>query len=95
MPDEHYAEGIAFAPARQPLTDFTSSQPLLPIREQPLARVEVLGDLEGVPVVIASGEAHLPVALSYTAFTIPLSYESFGMKASSIRILFPPLRINR
>ncbi len=52
--------------------------------------MEVLGDLEGVPVVIASGEAHLPVALSYTAFTIPLSYESFGMKASSIRILFSP-----
>lgn len=91
VPDEHYAEGIAFGSRPATVNGFykfaaTSANP----RATALARVEVLGDLEGVPVVIASGEAHLPVALSYTAFTIPLSYESFGMKASSIRILFSP-----
>lgn len=88
---ERYVEGLAFSSRPVAVNGFykfvaTSANP----RATALARVEVIGNLNGADIVIAENELHLPVALSYTAFTIPLSYERFGMKATSIRLMFAP-----
>ncbi len=38
--------------------------------------------------MIASARTYLPIANSYTAFTAPLSYTRFGIKASGMRLMF-------
>lgn len=53
-----------------------------------LARIEVLGNVDGVEVVIASADMSLTPAMSYTLFSIPLTYRHESVKASSLRILF-------
>lgn len=88
---EHYNEGLNFDSRPAALNGFykfvaTSANP----KATALARVEILAEIDGVEVVLAHGELHLPVSLSYTAFSIPLSYTRFGVKASSIRIHFAP-----
>lgn len=53
-----------------------------------IARIEVLGNVNDVEVVIASADMSLTPAMSYTLFSIPLTYRHEGVKASSLRILF-------
>ncbi len=88
---EHYNEGLKFNSRPAAVNGFykfvaTEANP----RATALARVEVIGEVDGVEIVLASGELHLPVVLSYTAFSIPLSYNRFGTKATSIRLHFAP-----
>lgn len=86
---EQYDEGIAFDSRPSALNGFykylsTSANP----GATAIARIEVMGDAYGTEIVIARGEKLLPPALSYTAFTIPLAYQHFGVKATHLRILF-------
>ena len=52
-----------------------------------MALVEVIGSVDGRQMVIARTEVHLQPAVSYTAFTVPLTYEMFGVKAESVHIM--------
>lgn len=86
---EQYDQGIEFESRPSALNGFykylsTSANP----GATAIARIEVLGDAHGTEIVIARGEKMLAPALSYTAFTIPLDYEHFGVKATHLRILF-------
>lgn len=88
---ERYSEGLKFSSRPAAVNGFykfvaTEANP----RATALARVEVIGDVDGVEIVLADGELHLPVVLSYTAFSIPLTYGRFGVKATSIRLHFAP-----
>lgn len=53
-----------------------------------LVTVEVIGVSEGAETTIASGNAQLPLALSYTAFNVPLEYTVFGAKATRLKVMF-------
>ena len=53
-----------------------------------LARIEMLGTVDGRTVTIARGEALLVPSEGYTAFSIPLDYEMFGVKATRLKIMF-------
>lgn len=53
-----------------------------------VAIIEIYGDVGGELQVIASARTYLPIANSYTAFTAPLSYTRFGIKASGMRLMF-------
>ncbi len=57
-------------------------------RASGLGRIEVLGYQNGVEVVIASASISLAPVMSYTLFSMPLTYRYENVKASSIRILF-------
>lgn len=86
---EQYDQGIEFESRPSALNGFykylsTSANP----GATAIARIEVLGDAYGTETVIARGEKPLAPALSYTAFTIPLTYEHFGVKATHLRVLF-------
>lgn len=51
--------------------------------------VEVIGrDSTGQEVTIASGDALLALASSYTAFSVPLTYTKFGVKAVKLKVMF-------
>lgn len=53
-----------------------------------VALVEVYGKVDGRECVIASGRTYLPVANSYMAFNVKLTYDLFGVKATGIRVMF-------
>ena len=53
-----------------------------------LAVIEVYGEVDGERLVIASATTCLPIANGYTAFTAPLSYSRFGVKATGMKVMF-------
>ncbi len=50
--------------------------------------MEVLGEREGKEIVIASAHRILPLATGYTAFSVPLDYAYYGVKATRIKVMF-------
>ena len=53
-----------------------------------LVTVELIGRGKDGDMVIASGSRRLTLALSYTAFSVPLTYTEFGIKATRIKVMF-------
>lgn len=86
---ETYREGIAWNSRPLSLNGYYRFLPVDANRSASgLAKVEVLGEVEGEERVIASARALLPIASTYTAFSVPLTYDCFGVKATSIRVMF-------
>ncbi|MDE6459205.1 MAG: DUF4493 domain-containing protein, partial [Paramuribaculum sp.] len=82
---EVYNEGIAFSSRPSALNGFYRFVPVVPgSNQQGYVRVEVLSEDN---TVISKGEGFLTPAMGYTAFTVPLVYESFGTKAARIKVL--------
>ncbi|MCM1110311.1 MAG: DUF4493 domain-containing protein [Clostridium sp.] len=52
-----------------------------------LARIEVLGRIDGEEQVIASGSLPLAPSTTYASFSVPLTYERFGVKATRLRVM--------
>lgn len=86
---EQYNEGIAFSGRPmsvngfymfEPSTNFTS--------DRGLVAVEVLGRQGDREITIASGQLSLPLATTYTSFSIPLKYDVFGVKATRLKLMF-------
>lgn len=82
---ESYSEGMAFGSRPSALNGFYR---FIPIAPQPdelgYACIEVLAE-DGS--VIAKGETVLAPATGYTAFSVPLTYSRFGVKASRIKVM--------
>lgn len=86
---ETYTEGMAWSSRPMSLNGYYRFYPSDGNRnDRGLARVEILGKVNGQDEVIASGEARLALALSYTAFSVPLTYTRFGVKATRIKVMF-------
>lgn len=86
---ETYNEGIAWSSRPMSLNGYYRFRPCDADRNDcGLARVELLGKIDGRETVIASGETRLALALSYTAFSVPLSYKYYGVKATRIKVMF-------
>lgn len=86
---ERYNEGVSFhgRPASvngfymfEPCRNFTS--------DRGLVSVEVIGNDGTHDIVIASGQLGLPLATSYTSFSVPLTYRHFGVKATKLKLMF-------
>lgn len=86
---ETYREGISWGSRPLSLNGFYKYAPSEDNwDDRGLALVEVLGERDGKEVVIASGRRILPLATGYTAFSVPLDYEMFGVKATRIKVMF-------
>ena len=86
---ETYNEGIAWGSRPSSLNGYYRYFPCEGDRSDcGLAIVEVLGQVDGKEVVIASGSVRLELASSYTAFSAPLSYRMFGVRATRIKVMF-------
>lgn len=86
---ETYAEGLQWNSRPTSLNGYYRYYPVEGDRSDGgLVAVEVLGIDNGREIVIASGSRRLTLALSYTAFSVPLAYDHFGVKASRIKVMF-------
>ena len=85
---ETYNEGIEF-PSRPVAINgnyhFTPAPNAL--SDCGLITVEVLGQKNGMEISIARNSVKLTPALTYTAFSVPLSYNDFGVKATKLKIM--------
>lgn len=86
---ERYDEGIDFTSRPSALNGYYRLTPVTAGSQDQtaLALVEVIGMADGLPVVIASGRAELQAAPGYTAFTVPLTYTRFGIKAVRVKVM--------
>lgn len=86
---ERYESGIPFESRPAALNGFYKFIPTVDdLSDCGIVSVEVIGDNNGADIVIASGTARLTSATSYTAFSVPLEYIDFGIKATRLNILF-------
>lgn len=86
---ERYEEGIEFGSRPSALNGFYKFSPAMSTAAQTgMATVEVTGiGPDGKEIVIASGRAMLEPATGYTAFSIPLTYALFGVKATGVKVM--------
>lgn len=85
---ESYSPGIAFDARPSALNGFYKFTPCATApNERGIVEIAVSGYDNGTEVILASGRMMLPLATGYTAFSIPLTYSHFGIKASRLRIL--------
>ena len=86
---EVYTEGIAFTSRPTSLNGYYKYVPCVnDISDCGIVLVEVVGKVEGKDEIISRTLHELPAAVSYTAFSVPLAYEKFGIKATSIKVMF-------
>ncbi len=86
---ESYVEGLEWNSRPASLNGYYCYYPVETDRSDcGLVTVEVLGVGEDGETVIASGSQRLTLAMSYTAFSVPLNYEKFGVKATRIKVMF-------
>lgn len=86
---ERYIEGISFKGRPMSVNGFYIFLPCKTYAsDRGLVDVEVIGNDGLNEIVIASGRLALPLASSYTSFSVPLTYNKFGIKASKIKIMF-------
>ena len=87
--EETYNEGISWNSRPVSLNGFYKYQPSEDNwNDRGLVTVEVLGERDGEEIVIASAHRILPLATGYTAFSLPLEYAYYGVKASRIKVMF-------
>jgi len=86
---ETYTEGIPFKSRPTALNGYYKYFPgQTTPQERGLAKVVLLGEENGSEIVIAESQYRFTVATDYTAFSIPIVYQSFGIKATRLMILF-------
>lgn len=86
---EVYAEGITFTSRPTSLNGYYKFEPCVSdISDSGIVVVELIGLVDGKETVICSAQQELPTAIGYTAFSVPLTYACFGVKASAIKVMF-------
>ncbi len=85
---ETYSEGLAIPSRPSALNGFYKFIPGHDVSEDKgLAQIEIMGYIDGEEQVIARASAALSTATSYTAFTVPIVYTRFGVKATGVRVM--------
>lgn len=86
---ESYTEGISFQSRPSALNGYYKFMPKInALSDCGLVVVEILGNVNGSEIVISRAIKELPVAQTYTAFSAPISYSDFGVKATKIKVMF-------
>lgn len=86
---EAYREGMSWS--SRPLSlngNYRFIPPANDRSETALVRIQIMGHVNGKETVIAESEKSLPLATDFTAFSVPLGYSYFGVKATGIRVMF-------
>lgn len=85
---ETYGEGMKINSRPSALNGYYKFQPGENMPDDcGLARIDVIGEVDGAETVIASGSAMLRPAATYAAFSVPLEYTFFGVKATRLRVM--------
>ncbi len=85
---ETYNEGIDFASRPSALNGYFKYTPsAADYNDKGLVRVRVIGVVDGKDAVIADERMELPAASDYTAFSLPIRYGMFGVKATRIQVM--------
>lgn len=91
--EEKYNEGMGWNARPMSLNGFYKYQPGDDDKNDVgLVEVEVIGEILGEEKVISHAVKYLPIATGYTAFSVPLDYEYFGVKATRIKVMFASSR---
>lgn len=86
---ETYDEGVAINSRPSALNGYYAYRPGENSQsDKGLVNVEVIGKVGSEEVTIARSTALLNPVHTFTAFSVPITYERFGVKASKIKILF-------
>lgn len=86
--EEAYIEGIEFRSRPSSLNGYYRFIPsLADISDCGVVQVEVIGTVDNADIVIARATARLTAASGYTAFSVPLSYTHFGVKATRVKVM--------
>lgn len=86
---EQYSPGISWKARPLSLNGFYKYTPAsVQPDDKGLAQVTVYGDDHGKEITIGYGQVELPLAVGYTAFSVPVEYQIFGVKASRISVTF-------
>lgn len=87
-PKETYAEGIDFCSRPSSLNGFYIYEPTAADpSDRGIISIEVIGRDGDREVTIAGRTLQLEPSTGYTAFTIPLTYSRFGVKATRIKVM--------
>lgn len=85
---ESYTEGMAFTSRPTAINGYYRFVPCVGgASDCGVVLVEVIGEVGGADIVISRTLQELPTAMSYTAFSAPLSYNDFGVKAKWIKVM--------
>lgn len=82
---ETYNEGVVFASRPSALNGFYKYSASSSSSDNGIVNIEVLSSSDAV---IAQGSVALSANGDYTAFTVPLTYNQFGVKAAKLKIMF-------
>lgn len=86
---ESYIEGVGFESRPSNLNGYYKFVPSLQnYGEKGLVEIEIIGLENGKETVIASSRYELTTAISYKAFSVPLTYYKSGVKATKLKIMF-------
>lgn len=86
---ETYTEGIPFGSRPSALNGYFKYTPgAVSPQERGLARIVVIGESDGQEIVVAQADYLFHTTTDYTAFSIPLEYAHFGVKAKRLQVLF-------
>lgn len=85
---ESYEEGVALASRPSALNGFYKySAGAEDVSDCGFVRIAILGVVDGEEVTIAESTGALTPVSGYTAFSIPIEYEYFGVKATKMKIM--------
>ncbi len=86
--EETYVEGIEFRSRPTSLNGYYRFVPsLADIYDAGLIQVEIIGSVNNADIVISRATLRLTPVTGYTAFTIPLTYTHFGVKAKRLKVM--------
>ena len=86
---ENYDEGVSWSARPRSLNGYYKFLPSdVNLSASGLVVIEVLGEVDGVETVIAQSRFNLPIAATFTAFSVPLEYKLFGVKAKKLKLMF-------
>lgn len=84
---ETYDQGVAHSSRPMSLNGYYCFMPLNDTDCGYLSVEIISASADGTETVIAGGDYRFRTATGYTAFSIPLSYELFGIKATKIKVM--------
>ncbi len=86
---ERYREGINFASRPSALNGYFKYVPsAADYEDNGLVEVSVIGVVNGKETIIANERLMLSATSDFTAFSLPIKYNHFGVKAVAIQVMF-------
>ncbi|MCM1451661.1 MAG: DUF4493 domain-containing protein [Clostridium sp.] len=85
---ESYVQGVAFSSRPRSLNGFFQYVSDVSSDDNGLVVIELINDLGPEPVIVASASMRFPSSPGFTSFNLPLNYQTIGVKATKLCIMF-------